>query len=35
MDIDVGNILVWVVWFAAAFACLGSGIAVVWFSNPF
>ena len=32
---DVGNILVWVVWFAAAFACLGSGIAVVWFSNPF
>ena len=23
------------VWFAAAFACLGSGIAVVWFSNPF
>ena len=32
---DVGNILVWVVWFAAAFACLGSGIAVVWFTNPF
>ena len=32
---DVGNILVWIVWFAAAFACLGSGIAVVWFSNPF
>jgi NADH-quinone oxidoreductase subunit J len=32
---DVGNILVWVVWFAAAFACLGSGVAVVWFSNPF
>src|SRR4026209_2754731 len=32
---DVGNILVWVVWFAAAFACLGSGLAVVWFSNPF
>jgi NADH:ubiquinone oxidoreductase subunit 6 (subunit J) len=27
--------LVWVVWFAAAFACLGSGIAVVSFSNPF
>src|ERR687897_219733 len=32
---DVGNILVWIVWFAAAFACLGSGVAVVWFSNPF
>ena len=32
---DVGNILVWIVWFAAAFACLGSGLAVVWFSNPF
>src|ERR671910_152061 len=32
---DVGNILVWVVWFAAAFACLGSAVAVVWFSNPF
>src|SRR5687768_9167526 len=32
---DVGNILVWVVWFAAAFACLGSGVAVVSFQNPF
>jgi NADH:ubiquinone oxidoreductase subunit 6 (subunit J) len=32
---DVGNFLVWVVWFVAAFACLGSGIAVVSFSNPF
>ena len=32
---DVGNILVWIVWFAAAFACLGSGVAVVTFSNPF
>jgi NADH:ubiquinone oxidoreductase subunit 6 (subunit J) len=29
------NFLVWVVWIAAAFACLGSGIAVVSFSNPF
>jgi NADH-quinone oxidoreductase subunit J len=29
------NILVWIVWFAAAFACLGSGIAVVSFRNPF
>jgi NADH-quinone oxidoreductase subunit J len=32
---DVGNLLVWIVWFAAAFACLGSGVAVVTFSNPF
>src|SRR5947208_16847095 len=30
-----GNVLVWVVWFAAAFACIGSAIAVVSFSNPF
>ena len=32
---DAGNVLVWVVWFAAAAACVGSGIAVVSFSNPF
>ena len=31
----MGNFLVWVVWIAAAFACLGSGIAVVTFANPF
>jgi len=31
----MGNFLVWVVWVAAAFGCLGSGIAVVSFSNPF
>jgi NADH-quinone oxidoreductase subunit J len=30
-----GNVLVWAVWIAAAFACLGSGVAVVSFSNPF
>src|SRR2546426_10359665 len=30
-----GNILVWIVWVGAAFACLGSGVAVVSFSNPF
>jgi NADH-quinone oxidoreductase subunit J len=30
-----GNIVVWAVWVVAAFACLGSGIAVVSFSNPF
>ena len=27
--------LVWIVWFVAAFACLGSAVAVVTFSNPF
>jgi NADH-quinone oxidoreductase subunit J len=31
----VGDFLVWVVWFVAAFACLGSAAAVVSFSNPF
>src|SRR5204862_1065617 len=31
----MGNVLVWIVWVFAAFACLGSGIAVVSFSNPF
>ncbi len=29
------NFLVWVVWIGAAFACLGSGVAVVSFTNPF
>jgi NADH-quinone oxidoreductase subunit J len=33
--VDAGNILVWIVWVAAAFACLGSGIAVISFTNPF
>src|SRR5204863_9269164 len=32
---SAGNVLVWVVWFAAAAACVGSGIAVISFSNPF
>jgi NADH:ubiquinone oxidoreductase subunit 6 (subunit J) len=32
---DAGNIVVWIVWVAAAFACIGSGIAVISFSNPF
>jgi len=31
----VGNVVVWAVWVVAAFACLGSGIAVVSFANPF
>ena len=32
---SAANVLVWIVWVVAAFACLGSGIAVVSFSNPF
>jgi NADH-quinone oxidoreductase subunit J len=31
----MGNVLVWAVWIVAAFACLGSGVAVVSFHNPF
>jgi NADH-quinone oxidoreductase subunit J len=31
----MGNFLVWAIWFLAAFACLGSGVAVISFSNPF
>jgi NADH-quinone oxidoreductase subunit J len=31
----MGNVVVWIVWFAAAFGCLGSGLAVVSFQNPF
>jgi len=30
-----GGVLVWIVWVAAGFSCLASGIAVVSFSNPF
>jgi NADH-quinone oxidoreductase subunit J len=29
------NVLVWAVWVLAAFACLGTGIAVITFTNPF
>ena len=32
---SAGNVLVWMVWIGAAFACLGSGVAVVSFSSPF
>jgi NADH-quinone oxidoreductase subunit J len=32
---SAGDVLVWIVWVAAAFACLGSGVAVVSFHNPF
>ena len=31
----MADFLVWAVWVLAAFACLGSGIAVISFSNPF
>jgi NADH-quinone oxidoreductase subunit J len=31
----MANVLVWAVWILAAFACLGSGVAVVTFGNPF
>jgi NADH-quinone oxidoreductase subunit J len=32
---SAGDVLVWAVWVVAAFGCLGSGVAVVAFSNPF
>jgi NADH:ubiquinone oxidoreductase subunit 6 (subunit J) len=32
---SAGNVLVWIVWVGACLACLGSGVAVVSFSNPF
>jgi NADH-quinone oxidoreductase subunit J len=32
---SAGNVLVWIVWVGAAFACLASGVAVVSFRNPF
>jgi NADH-quinone oxidoreductase subunit J len=31
----MGNFLVWVIWVLAAAACLGSGLAVISFTNPF
>jgi NADH-quinone oxidoreductase subunit J len=31
----LGDVLVWAVWVIAAIGCLGSGIAVISFSNPF
>jgi NADH:ubiquinone oxidoreductase subunit 6 (subunit J) len=31
----VGNVLVWIVWLAAAAACVGTGLRVVTASNPF
>jgi NADH-quinone oxidoreductase subunit J len=32
---SAGNVLVWIVWVGAGFACLASAVAVVSFSNPF
>jgi NADH-quinone oxidoreductase subunit J len=32
---SAGNVVVWMVWVVAAFSCLGSGVAVISFSNPF
>ncbi len=31
----MGNVIVWIVWFAALFGCIGSGVAVVSMTNPF
>lgn len=31
----MGNVIVWVIWLAAAAACLSTGIAVVSLANPF
>ena len=31
----MGNVIVWAVWFVAAGACLGTGVAVVSLTNPF
>ena len=31
----MGDFLVWTIWFVAAAGCLGSGLAVVTFVNPF
>ena len=34
-SLECGEVIVWIVWVVAAFALLGSGFAVVLFSNPF
>ena len=31
----VGNVFVWIVWIAAAAACIGTGVLVVTRTNPF
>jgi NADH-quinone oxidoreductase subunit J len=32
---SAGNVVVWMVWLGAGFACIASGIAVISFKNPF
>jgi len=32
---SAGNVVVWIVWVGAGFACLASGVGVVSFRNPF
>lgn len=32
---SAGNAVVWIVWVAAGFSCLASGVAVISFGNPF
>ena len=32
---SASNVLVWIVWIMAAVGCVGSGVAVISFSNPF
>jgi NADH-quinone oxidoreductase subunit J len=32
---SASNVVVWIVWLGAAFACLGSAVAVISFTNPF
>lgn len=31
----MGNVLVWIIWFAAAATCIGTGVLVVSMTNPF
>jgi NADH-quinone oxidoreductase subunit J len=35
LAVTAGGVVVWIVWVAAGFACLASGLAVVSFTNPF
>ena len=35
LGVSAGEVIVWIVWVVAALALLGSGFAVILFSNPF